>query len=123
MELRDQDQLKASRDAYQQALVLWTQLEQSDPTDERYRAEEARTRLGLGNVEQGSRQLEPARGQYERALAVRTGLAAAHPDRADYARDLATTRHNLAMIQAYLGPADRAEDKALLSPFLPSGCG
>jgi serine/threonine protein kinase/tetratricopeptide (TPR) repeat protein len=101
------DQTTQAETSYAAALVGWKRLMAASPHPGPspqpgkeevgdYRADLARTLLGLGNVCQQTGRFDQARDFYRRALTLRAELARESPENADYQRDLAVSHKNLA---------------------------
>jgi serine/threonine-protein kinase len=93
------DQTREAEASYKQALVCWENLVTNKSTvggNPRYRADLARTLLGLGNVYQQTGRFDHAREVYGKALELREQLARESPTNAEYQRDLAVSHKNLA---------------------------
>jgi serine/threonine protein kinase/tetratricopeptide (TPR) repeat protein len=104
------DHLGKAESSYQNALTLWEKLEREHPQEERYRAEHARSLLGLANVYQVSRRTAQAQPLDEQALTIRQELCQRHPENLDYRRDQAVSLHSLALVHAELGQKEKAEE-------------
>jgi tetratricopeptide (TPR) repeat protein/tRNA A-37 threonylcarbamoyl transferase component Bud32 len=105
---RKTNQFDKAEECFKQALAIWEPLAGDHPKVDRYRAEVARSQLGLGNVHLAKRRPAWALALYEKALDIRFKLAEANPKVTAYQRDLAKTYDMVAKATNVLGQTNEA---------------
>jgi serine/threonine-protein kinase len=107
---RKTDRLKKGEALYNQALAIWEKLDRQEPGQARWKAERARSLLGLGNDFEESRLFDRAQPVYEQALDLRGELCRRYPDNLAYQRDQAVSLSNLARVYTATGQRDKARE-------------